>query len=101
MGVNYFGWTAKDISKYFEEESMLFNFSESDANYFRNFLIEMPGTYCSYGIGSSNFMTLCQETQNKMGDRFDFASYHDALLKNGPLPFNILEGAVEEYISAH
>ena len=101
MGVNYFGWTAKDISKYFEEESMLFNFSESDANYFRDFLIEMPGTYCSYGIGSSNFMTLCQETQNKMGDRFDFVSYHDALLKNGPLPFNILEGAVEEYISAH
>lgn len=99
LGVNYFGWTAKDIMKYFEEESQLFSFNKDNAEYFRSFLIEMPGTYCSYGIGSSNFMTLCEETKAAMGDKFDYISYHDALLKNGPLPFNILKGAVDEYIA--
>ena len=44
-------------------------------------------------------MTLCLNTQKEMGDKFDYVSYHEALLKNGPLPFNILEGAVKEYIS--
>ncbi len=100
VGVNYFGWTAKDITEYFEKESRLFSFSDDQAKFFRDFLIEMPGTYCSYGIGSTNFMTLCQETQARLGDKFDYVAYHDAILKNGPLPFNILKGAVEEYVDA-
>ena len=100
LGVNYFGWSVKDITKYFEDESRIFSFSNSDAEFFREFLIEMPGTYCSYGIGSSNFMTLCQETMSELGSKFDYIRYHDALLKNGPLPFNILQGAVDEYIAA-
>ena len=99
MGVNYFDWTANDIVSYFANESQVFGFSQADAEEIRNFLIEMPGVYCPYGIGSSNFMTLCLNTQKEMGDKFDYVSYHEALLKNGPLPFNILEGAVKEYIS--
>ena len=30
----------------------------------------------------------------------DYLAYHDALMKNGPLPFNILQTAVDEYIAA-
>ena len=97
IGVNYYGWTAKDIVKYFED-SMLFEFSEEDAGFFRDFLIEMPGVYCSYGIGSNNFVTLESYAKSALGDKFDYVQYHEALLKNGPLPFNILQCAVDEYI---
>jgi len=100
LGVNYYGWKASDISEYFEKESMVFSFDTETAKSFREFIIEMPGVYCSYGIGLSNFLSLCEETQLKLGDKFDYIKYHETLLKNGPLPFNILKGAVKEYIAS-
>ena len=100
IGVNYYGWTEKDIIKYFEEESNVFTFDESTAEYYRNFLIEMPGVYTSYGLGVSNFLTMERDTIRELTDKFDLISYHDTLMKNGPLPFNILQNAVDEYIEA-
>ena len=96
LGVNYYGWSAKDIVNYFKNDQAI-NMDNSNASFILDFLIEMPGTYCSYGLGCSNFFTLCEQTKAAMGDKFDYLAYHDAILKNGPLPFNILETAVEEY----
>jgi uncharacterized protein (DUF885 family) len=101
IGTNYFGWTAKDVAKFCKEETMLFsNMDQASAEDIRRFMIEMPGVYCSYGVGSSNFMTMCENTKAALGDRFDYIPYHAALMKNGPLPFNILQTAVDEYIAA-
>ena len=100
LGVNYFGWTAQDIVKYFNTQSQLFSFDEETAKYYREVVIEMPAVYCSYGLGSSAFMTLEKNTKATLGDRFDYVTYHEALLKNGPLPFNILQNAVDEYIAS-
>ena len=98
---NYYGWSAKEIADYFEKESMLLSFSKEDAQEAMDLLIEMPGVYCSYGLGCSAFMSLCDRTVKALGNNFDFVSYHESLLKNGPLPFNILETAVDEYIEAN
>ena len=100
IGVNYYGWSAKDIVNHFKDDQV-FSFDNSSASSIRDLLIEMPGVYCSYGLGCSSFITLCEDTKTAMGDRFDYVSYHDALMKNGPLPFNILQTAVDEYIAAH
>ena len=100
IGVNYYGWSAKDIVNHFKDDQV-FSFDNSSASSIRDLLIEMPGVYCSYGLGCSSFITLCEDTKAAMGDRFDYVSYHDALMKNGPLPFNILQTAVDEYIAAH
>lgn len=100
VGVNCFGWKAADIVKYFNNESQLFSFDVEAADQYRDIVIEMPGVYCSYGLGSSNFMTLENYAKNALGDRFDYVSYHETLLKNGPLPFNILQDAVDEYIAS-
>ena len=101
MGVNYFGWNNKDIINYFDDNSMLFSFDNDTAENIRNILIEMPGIYCSYGLGSLNFYDLEQYARNSLGDKFNIVEYHDAILKNGPLPFNILKIAVDEYIEAN
>ena len=98
IGVNYYGWTASDIVKYFKDD-MFYEFDKSTASFFADFLIEMPGTYCAYGLGCSSFMSLEQYAQKQLGDKFDYVSYHETLLKNGPLPFNILKTAVDEYIA--
>ena len=101
IGTNYFGWSEQDVVDFFADSLVFTNMSIDSAREIRNFMIEMPGVYCSYGVGSSNFMTLCKKAQDTMKRNFDYIAYHDALLKNGPLPFNILEGAVDEYIEAN
>ena len=102
LGTNYLGWTDKDVVNFCKNDTQLFTNMDTDtAKYYRQFMIEMPGVYCSYGIGSSNFMTMCNETKAAMGNKFDYIAYHDVLMKNGPLPFNILQSAVNEYIAAN
>ena len=101
IGVNYYGWSEKDLIKFFEDESMLLSFNTSHAKDFINSLIETPGGYIPYGVGYSNFKTLEKKAKDAMGGKFDYIAYHEAILKNGPLAFNILETAVDEYISAN
>ena len=100
LGVNYYGWKEKDITEYFEKESMLFSFDNDNAEFFKDFIIERAGVYSSYGLGLSNFLTLEEETQKALKDKFDYIKYHETLMKNGPLPFNILSVAVNEYIES-
>ena len=101
MGVNYFQWKAKDIIKYFENESILFTFDEASAKEMINVVLKYPGTYIPYGVGYSNFLALEQKAKDALSVKFDYVTYHETLMKNGPLPFNILEKAVDEYIEAN
>jgi uncharacterized protein (DUF885 family) len=36
--------------------------------------------------------------QKELGDKFDQLEFHDAVLKNGALPLEILEEQVDDYI---
>ena len=38
-------------------------------------------------------------TYNMFKTLIDYIKYHETLMNNGPLPFNILETAVDEYIN--
>ncbi len=98
IATNYYGMTAKEISEMFEKESRLLNVNTKMAKELRSFMIEMPGVYCSYGIGLSNFMTMAANAQRE-AKNFDFIKYHGILMENGPLPFNILQTAVDQYVA--
>ncbi|MBQ1396558.1 MAG: DUF885 domain-containing protein [Eubacterium sp.] len=99
IGVNYYGWTAEDVLDYFRKESVFFQLERSDAKEIRDFMIEMPGVYCSYGLGSMQFAALEESTKKAMGDKFDYPAYHEVLMKHGPQPFQILRSAVDDYIA--
>ncbi|MBO4919878.1 MAG: DUF885 domain-containing protein [Erysipelotrichaceae bacterium] len=103
MGMNLYDWSREDVYKFFSEEYLLldlYQIDESWMNMIIDYIVERQGGFIPYGVGLSSFMTLCEETQKKMGDSFDYVSYHETLMKNGPLPFNILQGAVDEYIAS-
>jgi uncharacterized protein (DUF885 family) len=97
MGVNYYGWTAKDIDKYADEFG-LFNSKIGESMY--DFIIDMSGVYDHYGLGHASFRQLRRYAMEQLGDDFDMVEYNRTILKNGPLPFNILKGAVDEYIAS-
>jgi uncharacterized protein (DUF885 family) len=61
--------------------------------------IVAPGQACAYKVGMLKIQELRLRAQNQLGDKFDQREFHDAVLKNGALPLEILEEQVNDYIA--
>ncbi|QTH64013.1 DUF885 family protein [Psychrosphaera ytuae] len=62
--------------------------------------IVMPSQATAYKIGMIKIIELREKAKKALGDKFDIRKYHDVILKNGPVPLNVLEQFVDEYIAA-
>ena len=60
--------------------------------------IVAPGQACAYKVGMLKIQELRARAQKELGEKFDQRGFHDAVLKNGALPLEILEEQVNEYI---
>ena len=61
--------------------------------------IVMPGQATAYKIGMLKILELREEARERLGDAFDIRDFHDVILKDGPVPLQILEENVEAWIS--
>ena len=57
-----------------------------------------PGQACAYKIGMLKIQELRLRAQQALGDKFDQREFHEAVLKNGALPLEILEEQIDNYI---
>lgn len=62
--------------------------------------IVMPGQATAYKIGMNKILELREKAKEALGDKFDIREFHDVILANGPVPLNILEQFVDEYIAS-
>ncbi|MCA8830385.1 DUF885 domain-containing protein [Hymenobacter pini] len=62
--------------------------------------IVMPGQACSYKIGMLKILELRERAKQQLGPKFDLRDFHDAVLKNGGMPLEILDQVVNDYIKA-
>ena len=60
--------------------------------------IVAPGQACAYKVGMLKIQELRARAQQELGEKFDQREFHDAVLKNGSLPLDILEEQVNGYI---
>ena len=60
--------------------------------------IVMPGQACAYKVGMMKILELRTKAKNALDEKFDLAAFHDVILKNGPVPLDILEELVDNYI---
>jgi len=60
--------------------------------------IVSPGQACAYKLGMLKIQELRAKAQRELGNNFDQREFHDAVLKNGALPLDILEQQVTNYI---
>jgi uncharacterized protein (DUF885 family) len=60
--------------------------------------IGWPGQALAYKLGQLEILKLREEARQKLGAKFDIRAFHDAVLDNGPLPLNMLDTQVEEWM---
>lgn len=61
--------------------------------------IAMPGQATAYMIGKLKIMELREKAMNELGDNFDWKSFHDEVLKYGPVPLSMLEENIDSWIA--
>lgn len=61
--------------------------------------IVLPGQACSYKVGMMKTLELRAKAKQKLGDEFDLKAFHNAVLKNGAVPLEVLELIIDDYIS--
>jgi uncharacterized protein (DUF885 family) len=59
-----------------------------------------PGQACAYMLGKLEILRLRAEARARMGTRFDLRKFHDAVLKPGAMPLDVLAQVVADYENA-
>jgi uncharacterized protein (DUF885 family) len=94
-GIHAKRWTREQAIAYMREKTGM---GEKEVKSEIERYIVAPGQACAYKIGMLKIQELRARAQNELGEKFDQREFHDAVLKNGALPLEILEEQVNEYI---
>ena len=60
----------------------------------------LPGQALSYKVGMLTILELRERAREQLGEDFDIREFHDAVLKNGAVPMQVLEEVIDSYIAA-
>jgi uncharacterized protein (DUF885 family) len=93
-GIHAFGWSRDRAREYFALHVPGQSIAEIDR------YISWPGQALAYKLGELKITELRRRAQQGLGTRFDIRDFHDAVLRHGPLPLDILEEQIEAYIAA-
>ena len=94
-GIHWLGWDIEQARRCFTENSALapHNIQTELERY-----ISWPGQALAYKVGELRFRQLRREAEQTLGERFDVRHFHDALLLGGPLPLDVVELRVRDWI---
>jgi uncharacterized protein (DUF885 family) len=92
-GIHSMGWTREQARSYFASHVPSQSLAEIDR------YIARPGQALAYKLGQLRILELRDKARAALGDRFDLKAFHDAVLRNGRLPLDLLEEQFEIYIA--
>ncbi|MBL4639051.1 MAG: DUF885 domain-containing protein [Kordiimonadaceae bacterium] len=96
-GLHYKRWTREDAIKYLGDNTP--NPSDDNVNAINRYIV-MPGQATAYMIGKIKILELREWARSEMGTSFEIKDFHDAVLKNGPVPLNILEENIHAWVKS-
>lgn len=95
-GIHAKRWTYEQAVGYMLEHTGLQeDYVRSEAERY----IVSPGQAVTYKIGMIEILALRDRAKAELGEAFDLARFHDAVLGRGELPISLLRRAVDEYIA--
>jgi uncharacterized protein (DUF885 family) len=61
--------------------------------------IAWPGQALGYKLGQLKILELRQRAQTELGPKFDIKAFHDEILNAGPLPLDMLDSRIQDWIT--
>jgi uncharacterized protein (DUF885 family) len=92
-GIHSMGWTREQAQDYLHAHAPTQAIEEVDR------YISWPGQALSYKMGQLKIAELRKKAETQMGAKFDVRDFHDALLRDGSLPLELLDEEVGKYIA--
>lgn len=93
-GIHAMGWAREQAQDYFRAHAPTQALSEVDR------YISWPGQALSYKMGQLKIVELRKKAEERLGSKFDIRDFHDAVLRSGSLPLELLDEQVVKYISS-
>jgi len=98
-GLHHRGWTREQAVAYFEA-NVLSTSGNVAANAVREVdrYIAWPGQALAYKTGQLKLAELRERATRVLGARFDLRAFHDEILREGPLPLDLLEARLDAWM---
>jgi len=95
-GLHARGWSREQTLRYMVDTE---GQTEANARQATERYMAVPGQALGYKIGALQFQTLRQRAQQKLGERFSLAAYHDLVLSQGTVTLKVLERMADAWIA--
>lgn len=96
-GIHAKKWTRQEAIDYLVKNTPN---SKNDAERAIERYIVMPSQATAYKIGMIKILELRGQAQDALGDKFDIREFHDVILKDGPVPLDVLEKLVANWVES-
>lgn len=96
-GLHHKKWTREQAIKYVEDNS-----ADAPGGIVKAIerYVVYPGQATAYMVGRLKISALRDKAQAALGDKFDMRGFHDVVLKNGPVPLDVLEEQIDAWIAS-
>ena len=95
-GMHSLGWSRQRAIDFFIANSAK---SEHDITVEIDRYIVWPGQALAYKMGELKIKELRQYASQELGEDFDIRSFHDRVLEAGPIPLDILEHRIKDWVA--
>ncbi|HLY56789.1 MAG TPA: DUF885 domain-containing protein [Stellaceae bacterium] len=95
-GIHWKGWTRDQGVACLKDNSAL---ADKNIQNEVDRYIAWPGQALGYKIGELKIMELRNRAQAALGPKFDYRSFHDAVIDEGVMPLNLLERRIDKWIA--
>ena len=94
-GIHYKGWSREKAITYVLENQPV---SAAQAEQRIERYMVIPGQAVSYKIGELKLLELRENAKQQLGSKFSITAFHDEILKDGNMPFVLLERKIRRWI---
>ncbi len=95
-GMHAFGWSRQQAIDFMKENTAK---TENDIIVEIDRYIVWPGQALGYKLGELKIKELRARAKRELGERFNIRKFHNAVLDDGPLPLDVLEKRIDEWIA--